>query len=607
MNKLIICICIGLLMGFNLHGQTTLQVSQSEAEMVAKFALRKLAKSTEKSETRIKTVVPVEGNGFTAMYEIVFYSGESVLIAGHKSSPPILGVSHTADGLSILQNPEAYSLGLLCMIDRMYNEQCLCFQQNREKDPIWDTAQLDFFYRSPKAARSIEPLIDTWWSQSSGIGYSSCDANYNKYMPNSNGDCTCGNNETTRYPTGCTVTAFGQVMNYWQFPILRINRTEQIDWCNMPKRIKKDSTNIIQNEAVAWLMKILGDELGVSYGEIDVFLEFIIDPFVSDKCFGYLDPEEALEKAISEFGYSRQAEMKSRTWNKKEWANIVRRELEQGRPVIYYAFEDAPWKGAHTFICDGYDSQTGLFHFNWGHKNTSPSWCSIDDIVEGTDMHWTRNECAIFDFMPAYLQSMCNMHLTLENYYALFYPNVPQSPRTMTTLTSASISSPAAWRTIPAGASAEYVAHEEVILEDGFEAEWGSEFEAWIEPCAKCGEGRGDGSATRTLTQREDSLASDSTEATYMAPGHSEFTIHNSEFKIGLFPNPTDGPLTMETDGEAEAVVVYDAKGLPVGGWRLVGRSGRSLQLDVAALRPGAYILSVRTAAGTSTARFVRR
>ena len=99
-------------------------------------------------------------------------------------------------------------------------------------------------------------------------------------------------------------------------------------------------------------MKILGDELGVSYGEIDVFLEFIIDPFVSDKCFGYLDPEEALEKASSEFGYSRQAEMKSRTWNKKEWANIVRRELEQGRPVIYYAFEDAPWKGAHTFICD---------------------------------------------------------------------------------------------------------------------------------------------------------------------------------------------------------------------------------------------------------------
>ena len=177
----------------------------------------------------------------------------------------------------------------------------------------------------------------------------------------------------------------------------------------------------------------------------------------------------------------------------------------------------------------------------------------------------------------------------------------------MTTLTSASASSPAAWRTIPAGASAEYVAHEEVILEDGFEAEWGSEFEAWIEPCVKCGESRGDGSATRTLTQREDSLASDSTEATYMAPGHSEFTIHNSEFKIGLFPNPTDGPLTMETDGEVEAVVVYDAKGLPVGGWRLVGRSGRSLQLDVAALRPGAYILSVRTAAGTSIARFVRR
>ena len=46
------------------------------------------------------------------------------------------------------------------------------------------------------------------------------------------------------------------------------------------------------------------------------------------------------------------------------------------------------------------------------------------------------------------------------------------------------------WRTIPTGAVSEYVAHEEVILLDGFLAETGSNFYAHIAPCESC-DGRG--------------------------------------------------------------------------------------------------------------------
>ena len=62
-----------------------------------------------------------------------------------------------------------------------------------------------------------------------------------------------------------------------------------------------------------------------------------------------------------------------------------------------------------------------------------------------------------------------------------------------------------------------------------------------------------------------------------------------------LFPNPTDGPLTLATDGMAQAVLVYTLGGNPVGGWRIV------------TLAPGAYLLSVATLAGTRTAKFIRR
>ncbi len=60
-------------------------------------------------------------------------------------------------------------------------------------------------------------------------------------------------------------------------------------------------------------------------------------------------------------------------------------------------------------------------------------------------------------------------------------------------------------------------------------------------------------------------------------------------------PTPTDGPLTLATDGMAQAVLVYTLGGNPVGGWRIV------------TLAPGTYLLSVATLAGTRTAKFIRR
>ena len=173
----------------------------------------------------------------------------------------------------------------------------------------------------------------------------------------------------------------------------------------------------------------------------------------------------------------------------------------------------------------------------------------------------------------------------------------------MTTLTSASASSPAAWRTIPAGALAEYVAHEEVILEDGFEAEWGSEFEARIEPCAKCDGTRGEASAHGLVAHTEADQPNDTAAERSYSMAAPDAQLPQAE----LYPNPTDGPLTVETDGMATAVLVYDLMGRPVGGWHLSALTETGVGLDVSALRPGAYLLAVQTEAGTKTARFVRK
>ena len=556
------------------------QVTQEEAYQAAK-AWMEQNHPTHRTQGELRSLSNVRTN--VLLYEVCFDS-ISLLLSGHKSCLPILGIYKNSG--SIVEKFDSLPCNFKSFLEDYMNQVNQCFTEgirNVDNEQKWNNLLDVIPHRSPARYYVVSPLITTKWGQSmSNIGgdpYA-----YNYYITPGD-DCP-------HCLVGCGAVAMAQVMNYWQYPLLLISN-KQLDWCNMTDILDRYSNNYESNRnAIAYLM--------------DTCAKSIDSKFYCDRTSSNLpNTRKAL---VTKYGYSSNAvhiERGSSSFH--SWIGRIKEDLNRKRPVLY---KGSGTRG-HAFVCDGYTNDD-YFHFNWGWNGSWDGDFSVQQLTPAGS-NFTNEQAAIFNVYPSTLHDICDANLNLDDFYSIGsmlmmgYNLYEITPQTMTTLTSASISSPAAWRTIPAGASAEYVAHEEVILEDGFEAEWGSEFEAWIEPCAKCGESRGDGSATRTLTQREDSLASDSTEATYMAPGHSEFTIHDSEFKIGLFPNPTDGPLTMETDGEVEAVVVYDAKGLPVGGWRLVGRSGRSLQLDVAALRPGAYILAVRTAAGTSTARFVRR
>lgn len=204
---------------------------------------------------------------------------------------------------------------------------------------------------------------------------------------------------------------------------------------------------------------------------------------------------------------------------------------------------------------------------------------------------------------------ICDATLNLGDFYSANptllhdYDIFDITPQTLASLISASASSPAEWRTIPAGGVAEYVAHEEVILEDGFEAEWGSEFEARIEPCAKCDGTRGEAYAHGLAAHTEADQPNDTAAERSYSMAAPDAQLPQAE----LYPNPTDGPLFMPTDGMATAVLVYDLMGRPVGGWHLSALTETGVDLDVSALRPGAYLLAVQTEAGTKTARFVRK
>ena len=140
-------------------------------------------------------------------------------------------------------------------------------------------------------------------------------------------------------------------------------------------------------------------------------------------------------------------------------------------------------------------------------------------------------------------------------------------------------------------------------MENGFEAKAGCEFEAKIEPCILCEDNQRDvtpedGVAAGGISDTQPNTEGD----VYRAMGNPQGLT-----SADLFPNPTDGPLTMSTDGMAEAVFVHDMTGHIVGGWHLDALTETSVTLDVSALRSGPYLLTVTTATGTCTARFLRK
>lgn len=56
----------------------------------------------------------------------------------------------------------------------------------------------------------------------------------------------------------------------------------------------------------------------------------------------------------------------------KQWEDLLRTELDAGRPVIYAAHGNSAGVG-HAFVCDGYNME-GKFHFNFGWYGYSNGW-----------------------------------------------------------------------------------------------------------------------------------------------------------------------------------------------------------------------------------------
>jgi hypothetical protein len=237
-------------------------------------------------------------------------------------------------------------------------------------------------------ATSVAPLLDgIKWNQ--GEPY--------------NNLCPVITSTGKRTVTGCVATAMAQIMKHYNYPATGQGSNTYtsdthkfelsadfskvtFDWANMTNTYSSSSTEA-QKNAVATLMYNCGVAVNMNY----------------DMSSG------AQSKAMAEamrkyFKYNPNLEFYSRNYySREEWINILKTELNAGRPLIYAGFSQ---EAGHQFVCDGYDAN-GLFHFNWGWGGSSDGYFQISALdpseqgIGGSSGGYNGGQSIVVGLQPA--------------------------------------------------------------------------------------------------------------------------------------------------------------------------------------------------------------
>lgn len=212
-------------------------------------------------------------------------------------------------------------------------------------------------------ATTVAPMLTAMWDQSTPY-YNQC--------PTYNG---------SRCLTGCPATSLSMVFYYWKYPTDPTPEVEgyttetnsivvpalpsiTFDWDNMLDIYTYGNYNTTQSDAVAWLMRYIGQAEQMDYA-----------PSASGAM------GEDILRAVKFFGYDEEtAELVFKTktddagndtavyYTDDEWTALLQNELAEGRPVVYCAYDYSMWYGwsGHAFNVDGYTANTNTYHVNWG-------------------------------------------------------------------------------------------------------------------------------------------------------------------------------------------------------------------------------------------------
>ena len=341
-----------------LAGNVDIKTAQSKA---SDFLSRKAVNGRLMSSTPVVKWVHEEKNSDNAAmtaYYVVNTDKGFVVVAGDDRAKDILAYGETLKDMNNL--PENMKFWLGC-----YREQMEYLQAHPgmvvEKPSLNGTR-----------GESVEPMLEAKWDQ--GYPY------YNQ----------CPMDGDRRGLTGCATTSLAQIFYKWQYPtqptpevpgyttrtrhfVLPPLPSITFDWANMLP-VYNFSANDVQRNAVAWLMRYIGqaEEMDYTNEGSEAWEDDILR---ACHLFGYVDARVEYKATLN---FDTNGE--NMLINDADWSVMLQEELAAGRPVVYCAYSYSSAYNSfygHAFNVDGYDATSGLYSINWGWSGTGNGYFAL--------------------------------------------------------------------------------------------------------------------------------------------------------------------------------------------------------------------------------------
>lgn len=401
-----------------------------------------------------------EGNANETFYYIVtFKEGGWVMVSADDAVIPVLGYSFEGTIHKSSLKPDAFiawtenyktqistakslksvSIEISDQWDRVINNRFVQLKSYSYTQGTW-------LLNTPRGQIS-------WGQEENNSG--TCTPSYNSKAPGKNDnnigcfgsadDCDCDHK-----PVGCAAVAMAQIMWYWQFP--QSSSFRSYNWDMMPSEILY-TTPQAHADAIAQLLRDCGDATNTTFC-----------------CNGSWTTTNNIEDALKNNFKYKGVEKKTRTdWSGAMWRQMLRAEIDAGRPVLYRGDECDLCAAKHFFVVDGYRMSPEEFHINWGWTGSFNGFYTIDDLTPGSS-NFNKNNQAIIGFSPTCNQvplDITDLSYTSVNSgvtkheQAKNNTTIPTSGKTLT---------------VNSGGKLIFTAGNRIKLTPGFSAKNGSEF-----------------------------------------------------------------------------------------------------------------------------------
>jgi hypothetical protein len=287
-----------------------------------------------------------------------------VIVAADDNISPVLGYS-TSGSFTGENLPPALSEFLENWKEEIKYVLINNFKATDEIKSKWDRLKNGEPEAVKNASAVVEPLLLTKWDQG-------------KYY---NAFCPYEAFHKVNALTGCVATAMAQIMKFWNYPAhgygfhsyvhpdfgtLTANyAATTYNWAAMPVQVTDT------NNAVATLMSQCGVSVDMNYSTGGSSAYYAAVVYALTAYFQYSQTVHQVQR----YDYPNSA-----------WLQLIKDELNAGRPMQYNGQSNAAGEGGHSFVCDGYD-QNDYFHFNWGWSGSYDGYFKIDNLNPGSESH----------------------------------------------------------------------------------------------------------------------------------------------------------------------------------------------------------------------------